>query len=142
MRPGACVVILVPLLAGHAALAGFETPMRCSGPLLFYNDDGSFETYALELDLGPQSYSIRSKNIRESEIITDAGACGDYLTADGCRHAWTNADSGSHEYYDFRMESRDDGGYAYRETWWDGYSGETVLHCVALDAAAPEPTGE
>jgi hypothetical protein len=136
VTPKVLIAGTVIALQSTALWAGFETPMRCAGPLMFYNEDGSFETYAMELDLGPDSYEIRSMSLSDRAVITDKGTCGDYLSVRGCRHMIEDASGEAPEFYDFWIAPEAEGGYGYRELWWDGFSGETVLQCVPLKDAA------
>jgi hypothetical protein len=101
----------------------------------FYNDDGSFETYALRFAFEGPRYRIEATSESgEVEPTDDRGPCASYLGA-GCRHSYPDG-AGGEGFYDFRLEPRGGQRYFYAETWPDGTSGTALLTCDADPAAA------
>jgi hypothetical protein len=119
---------LAAALWAGAACAGFDAATVCSGTLAFYNSDGTFESYALRLEVDADRYTIRATNTDRGNTTEDRGVCGTYLDA-GCRHILPGEDGQPVDHYDFRLEPRGDGRYLYVETWADGFSGQTEVTC-------------
>jgi hypothetical protein len=123
---------LTALIFASPALAGFDVPTRCTGTMVFYNSDGSFETYDLIFGFAPDSYRIEARNIKTGEATEDSGTCGSYLGA-GCRHDLRDAEGVVTAYYTFTLSAQEPGKYLYREVWGDGFSGQTALTCAPVD---------
>ncbi len=114
-------------LTSRAVAQDDPGPMLCIGDMVFLNPDASYETYALEVALSGQGYTITSRNKRSGETTVDTGACVDYWKRT-CRHHvdWQDTDG---QYYDFELRPVLNGNIAYTETWNDGAVGRTVLTC-------------
>lgn len=113
---------------GGAALAQFDAPMLCTGPMRFYNADGSFSTYSIRITLDGPVYRIQATDEADGESIDDRGTCGDYLDG-ACRHRVSDAGEEPEMYYDFSLAARGGDRYLYSEHWSDGFSGNTLLTC-------------
>lgn len=120
--------IAMLVLSASPVAAQFSEPTRCYGALVFLNPDFSFETYELAFFFDGDVYRLEALNRGSDETTSDVGRCTTYL-ATGCRHVLDSESDAGDAYYDFRLEQRLDGRYAYRETWADGAPGGTTLKC-------------
>jgi len=133
-------LLLTGVLLACAALplpvsAELRMPAVCTGQMKFFNEDGTFRTYDLVLDLALDRYLITATDVESAETIEDTGTCETLMTT-GCRHAILGADGQEEDFYTFTLTQRDGDRYNYKETWADGFSGETTLECRA--AAGPD----
>jgi len=123
-------VMAIVLAGTQAAQARFAGPTTCTGQMAFANDDGTSETYALELNLSPRGYEVVSTNIATREVIRDAGTCTRYLTGT-CRHDIVVDGALTGNFYSFGLQAVTDTSFSYTETWKDGSVGRTVFTCQA-----------
>ncbi|KUF11437.1 hypothetical protein AVJ23_06635 [Pseudoponticoccus marisrubri] len=117
------------LWAGTAA-AGFDRPTLCKGQMRFYNEDKSFTLYDMRLELDSSSYRVQAQSADDPEGSDDRGRCGAYLGG-WCRHSFPPNEDGTVEYFEFRLLDRGNGRYLYSEAWFDGFTGDSLMRCVA-----------
>lgn len=120
---GACAV------CGTGALAAFDTLTLCEGSMRFYNEDGTFETYALNFEFEGPRYRLQAASESGNvEPTDDRGQCADYL-GEGCRFSYDTNDGGE-GYFDFSLAPRGGDSYLYSETWSDGSPGTALMTCT------------
>lgn len=128
MRGRTIVIAGAFALYGSAAVAAFDSQTLCEGSMRFYNEDGTFETYALRFEFEGPRYRIQATSESgDVEPTDDRGQCASYL-GEGCRFSY-QTDDGGEGYYDFSLSPRGGETYLYTETWSDGSPGTALVTC-------------
>lgn len=119
---------LAPCVAAPA-LAAFDQPTICTGPMRFCNEDVTFTAYASRLGFDRTVHRTRATNTGNGSATDDRGRCDSYL-GQGCRHMVSAPGEEPQTHCDFTLTARGGDRYLYAEALSDGFSGTALLTCL------------